>query len=148
MPQSILNQIRNMDKSGLVAMNEFIGNNGMVSSTNLKNGYLWVSFINKAPNIILDYKNQNVFRWSSDPVYQAPGIVNDLDGGPPVNPVIFFGEDKTVELLDVTTLLGYKDKGLLTRKTTTKSGSTELLNLIKNTKPDDNPIIRIVTLKN
>ena len=144
----LITQIQNSYQSGIPALNEYIRDNGMVRSTILRSGFLWIYFTNKSPNVVLDYKNHKVFRWSSDPVFKAPGIVNDIDGGPPVNPAIFFGEDKTVELLDVTQLLGYKEKGLLSRNIGTKPGSSALVDLLKKTKPDDNPIIRIVTLKN
>jgi len=130
------------------AFDEWIRNKGFMKSSTFKNHQLWLYFtMMKLPNIVYDFDNKKIYRWSSDPVYKAPGIVNDIDGGPPVHPLTFMGENKIVELLDASQLLTYNDEGLLTKRTNIKSGSTELLNLVKQTKPDDNPIIRIVTLK-
>ena len=77
-----------------------------------------------------------------------PGMGSDLDGGPPVKPTYFSGDNDCVDLVNASDLLDYKDKGLYGKTTGNPISHQSFMKMLDTINPDDNPVVRIVSLKN
>ena len=93
--------------------------------------------VNKNTNVLLDTDR-----------YKKRGIINDLDGGLPIFPQYYAGNNEIVDVWQADDMLEILTDEYFTSKTIKdKQANQKLKDLLKNLQEDDNPIIVIAKIK-
>ena len=84
---------------------------------------------------------------SYDTEFRKVGFRNDIDGGIPFRIKKINADGTAIEMIDAVDFLGYANKGLLKPDGKDYGPHMNLKEVIEETKPDDNPIIVVVHMK-
>lgn len=129
-------------------MNEFQRKNGIILSAILHGHNMIIKGgTPKVFNILIDLESGNKQNFSYDIDFKRFGLTNDLDGGMPFNLVGFDSEGVSIEMVDATDLLDYSEQGLLNPDGKDYGPHKNLKEVLESTKPDDNPILVVVHVK-
>ena len=97
--------------------------------------------------ILADIKTGDRLYYGFDMEFRKFGIKNDLDGGMPYFLRGYNNKRISLELVDALDLLDFSDKGLLKPDGKDHGPYMNLKEVLESTKPDDNPIIVVVHMK-
>jgi hypothetical protein len=97
--------------------------------------------------ILVDLNSGEKLYYGFDMEFRKFGIENDLDGGMPFFLRGYDTKGISLELVDALELLDFSDKGLLNPDGKDYGPHTNLKEVLDSTKPDDNPIIVVVHVK-
>ena len=132
-------------------LDEYVKKNGKLDWVRFSLNWAYVRLVtpyNIGYNYLINLKSLRNYYWGMDKKFNMPGMGSDLDGGPPVKPTYFSGDNDCVDLVNASDLLDYKDKGLYGKTTGNPISHQSFMKMLDTINPDDNPVVRIVSLKN
>jgi hypothetical protein len=135
-------------RNAIMKQSEFGRENGLITNARIFPGYIKIEGATPMMfNLLIDRKTGIRHIWGFDMVLKDSGLKDDLAGGPMVDIRTLDSNNNSVSMVDASKLLEMKEKGLLGKEFQDKAAHQELMTIIKKTKEDDNPVIRIVHLK-
>jgi len=98
-------------------------------------------------NFYINLNDNKKYTWSFVKEFNRMGFDNDLDGGPAFAPRNFYGDNEAVDMINASELLDFLEKDLYGKSGKDPKMYQAFMKLLDSIKADDNPVIRIVTLK-
>ncbi len=138
----------------------FKGHNPMeLSEIQNKNGFLIGGFVqgdfmkirgNGPPifNTFVNLDSKEILYYSHDKRFHLFGFNNDIDGGIPIELRGAYTNGISLNMIDAIKLLDYSKNGLLNPDGKDHGPYMNLAEVLESTKPEDNPILIVVRLKN
>ena len=98
-------------------------------------------------NILVNLESDEKMYYSYDMEFKSFGLSNDLDGGMPFFLRGFDSDGISLKMIDAVKLLDYSEKGMLKPDGKDYGPHMNLTEVLESTKPEDNPILVVVHVK-
>lgn len=129
-------------------LNKALRENGRILSSVIYGEKVFISGATPLIFGLLVNLNSNLKLYSGyEEKFKKVGYRNDIDGGMPFRIRDIDSEGIAIEMIDAIKLLDYADKGLLKPDGKGNGPNLNLKEIVETTKPDDNPIVVVVHMK-